>query len=53
MVRVGGGRCFTAVGLGQDLRAAAVSAYGAAEKIRFDGGWFRRDIGRKFFEARP
>jgi phosphoribosylamine--glycine ligase len=52
-VRTGGGRCFTAVGLGHDLGAAAENAYVAAEKVRFDGGWFRRDIGRKFFEARP
>jgi len=49
-VRTGGGRCFTAVGVGTDLRAASRNAYAAAEKVRFDGGWFRRDIGRKFFE---
>jgi phosphoribosylamine--glycine ligase len=49
-VRTGGGRCFTAVGVGADLRAASRNAYAAAEKVRFDGGWFRRDIGRKFFE---
>lgn len=53
LVRIGGGRCFTAVGLGDDLGAAAENAYKAAEKIRFDGGWFRRDIGRRFLEARP
>jgi len=53
MVRTGGGRCFTAVGLGVDLGAAAMNAYKAAENIRFDGGWFRRDIGSRFYEARP
>jgi phosphoribosylamine--glycine ligase len=53
VLRVGGGRCFTAVGLGDDRNAAAENAYKAARKIRFDGGWFRRDIGRKFMEARP
>jgi phosphoribosylamine--glycine ligase len=52
-VLTGGGRCFTAVGLGHDLGSAAANAYVAAEKVRFDGGWFRRDIGRKFLEARP
>ncbi len=52
-VRIGGGRCFTAVGLGDNLGAAAMNAYQAADKIRFEGGWFRRDIGRKFMEALP
>jgi phosphoribosylamine--glycine ligase len=52
-VRVGGGRCFTAVGLGDDLAAAAQNAYKAAEQIHFDGGWFRRDIGRRFIEVLP
>jgi phosphoribosylamine---glycine ligase len=49
-VRTGGGRCFTAVGVGADLRTASMNAYAAAEGVRFEGGWFRRDIGRKFFE---
>jgi len=53
VVRVGGGRCFTAVGLGDDLRAAAANAYKAAEQVRFDGAWFRRDIGRAFMEVLP
>jgi phosphoribosylamine--glycine ligase len=53
VIRVGGGRCFTAVGLGDGLGAAAEAAYKAAEKIRFDGAWFRRDIGRKFIEVLP
>jgi phosphoribosylamine---glycine ligase len=50
--RTGGGRCFTAVGLGTDLRAASGKAYQAAEKVRFDGGWYRGDIGRKFIEGK-
>jgi phosphoribosylamine-glycine ligase len=50
--RTGGGRCFTAVGLGADLRAASAKAYAAAEKVRFDGGWYRGDIGRKFIEEK-
>jgi phosphoribosylamine--glycine ligase len=49
VVRTGGGRCFTVVGLGADLSRASVNAYRAAERVRFDGGWFRRDIGEKFF----
>jgi phosphoribosylamine---glycine ligase len=51
-VRTGGGRCFTAVGVGGDLAAAAAHAYRAADTVRFDGGWFRRDIGRRFMERR-
>ncbi|MGO9307914.1 MAG: phosphoribosylamine--glycine ligase [Spirochaetia bacterium] len=47
-VRTGGGRCFTAVGIGRDLGEAAARAYAAAESVSFDGAWFRRDIGRKF-----
>jgi phosphoribosylamine--glycine ligase len=49
LVRTGGGRCFTVVGLGSELREASVNAYRAVERVRFDGGWYRRDIGRKFF----
>jgi phosphoribosylamine---glycine ligase len=50
--RTGGGRCFTAVGLGADLRAASVKAYRAAEKVKFDGGWHRNDIGCRFIEGK-
>jgi phosphoribosylamine--glycine ligase len=53
VIKVGGGRCFTAVGLGDDLGAAAENAYKAAEQVRFDGAWFRRDIGRGFMEVLP
>jgi phosphoribosylamine--glycine ligase len=48
--RTGGGRCFTAVGTGRDLTEASIRAYAAAETVRFDGAWFRRDIGRKFVQ---
>jgi phosphoribosylamine--glycine ligase len=48
ILRTGGGRCFTAVGTGADLRAAASRAYEAAGLVRFEGGWHRGDIGRKF-----
>ena len=43
-VVTGGGRCFSAVGLGSDLGAAAAHAYELAERIRFHGGWYRHDI---------
>jgi len=49
-VCTGGGRCFTAVGLGKDLASASDHAYRAAGKVCFDGAWYRRDIGRKFME---
>jgi phosphoribosylamine---glycine ligase len=51
-VRTGGGRCFTAVGTGSGLAAAADGAYETARTVRFDGAWFRNDIGRRFMEAR-
>ncbi len=47
-VRTGGGRCFTAVGLGRTLAEAGERAYAAAAGVTFDGAWYRRDIGRKF-----
>ena len=47
-VVTGGGRCFSAVGLGQDLAGAAAHAYELAERIRFEGAWYRRDIARAF-----
>jgi phosphoribosylamine--glycine ligase len=47
-VLTGGGRCFTAVGLGRTLSEAAGPAYAAAATVHFDGAWYRRDIGRKF-----
>ncbi len=51
-VRTGGGRCFTAMGVGSSLAVAAGRAYEAARRVRFEGAWFRNDIGRKFMEAR-
>jgi phosphoribosylamine--glycine ligase len=51
-VRTGGGRCFAAVGLGRDLPAASAHAYEVAAQVRFDGGWYRRDIGKRFMETR-
>lgn len=45
----GGGRCFTVVGLGTNLLNANVRAYEAAAKVVFEGAWYRKDIGRKYF----
>jgi len=41
----GGGRCFTAVGLGTDLAEARENGLAAVRSIRFEGAWFREDIG--------
>jgi phosphoribosylamine---glycine ligase len=51
-VLTGGGRCFTAVGTGAALAEAGGLAYQTAARVRFDGAWYRRDIGRRFMEAR-
>ena len=45
-----GGRCFSVVGLGQDIITANKNAYVAAEEIYFKDSFYRYDIGRKFFE---
>jgi phosphoribosylamine---glycine ligase len=52
-LRTGGGRCFTAVGMAGDLLAASAVAYEAAKRVRFEGAWFRSDIGRKFYGELP
>ncbi len=48
-ILTGGGRCFTVVGLGRDTITAAATAYQAVEEVKFQGAWYRRDIGKKFF----
>ncbi|WP_455381666.1 phosphoribosylamine--glycine ligase [Salinispira pacifica] len=48
-LRTGGGRCFTAVGIGSELLQARIEAYAAAQLVRFEGAWFRPDIGAKIF----
>jgi phosphoribosylamine--glycine ligase len=48
-ILTGGGRCFSAVGFGNNLLNASRKAYKAAESVEFDGAWFRSDIGKKFF----
>ncbi|HEX7111121.1 MAG TPA: phosphoribosylamine--glycine ligase [Mizugakiibacter sp.] len=49
-----GGRVLTVCALGDDLAAARTRAYAAAERIRFAGAFYRRDIGhRALLRARP
>jgi phosphoribosylamine--glycine ligase len=40
-----GGRVLGVTGLGADLKTAQKNAYNACEKIKFDGGFYRKDIG--------
>jgi phosphoribosylamine---glycine ligase len=49
VLRTGGGRCFTVVAVGDDYFSAHGTALEAARRVRFEGAWFRNDIGRKFF----
>jgi len=48
-ILTGGGRCFTVVGLGSDILSAANRAYNTVDSVRFDGAWYRTDIGKKFY----
>ncbi len=42
-----GGRVLNVVGLGNDMAQAVARAYGAVERIGFDGAHYRRDIGSR------
>jgi len=42
-----GGRVLTVVGRGQDFKAAIARAYAGVDRIKFEGAFSRRDIGRK------
>ncbi|MFP4496121.1 MAG: phosphoribosylamine--glycine ligase [Halochromatium sp.] len=42
-----GGRVLCVTALGADVGAAAANAYARAERIRFDGAFYRRDIGHR------
>jgi phosphoribosylamine--glycine ligase len=44
-----GGRVLAVTALGPDLKTAVGRAYEAAEKIRFDGAHYRRDIAHRAF----
>ncbi len=43
-----GGRCFTIVGHGETIRKANEEAYRYVNAFRFDGCWYREDIGNAF-----
>lgn len=43
----GGGRCFSVVGIGSDLASARQKSYDVIDRIKFDGAWYRSDIGMK------
>lgn len=45
-----GGRCFTVVGIGQNIIKANSNAYKGIERVDFKGAWNRNDIGNRFFE---
>ncbi len=49
VLRTNGGRCFTAVNYGSNTLRATVKAYEAAARIQFDGAWYRKDIGKKYY----
>ena len=42
-----GGRVLGVTALGSNLDAAVQRAYQAIGKIRFDGMWYRKDIGQR------
>lgn len=49
VVHTNGGRCFTAVGVGNELLEARRRAYDLAKSVVFPGSWFRPDIGGRIF----
>jgi phosphoribosylamine--glycine ligase len=48
-----GGRVISVTALSSDLASAQALANRAAEKIRFDGAFFRRDIGHRVLSTAP
>jgi len=46
-----GGRVLGVTAIGKDLSAARETAYAAVERIRFEGAFYRRDIGAKALGA--
>jgi len=47
-VFTGGGRCFTVVSVEALPQAAQQGALAGCAEVRFDGAWYRKDIGTKF-----
>ena len=50
LIYTNGGRCFTVVGLGDNIVKANTHAYDGIQRVSFPGAWNRKDIGNKFFE---
>lgn len=50
VLKTAGGRVLGVTALAADLEGALALAYQAAEKISFEGAFYRRDIGRKALE---
>ncbi len=48
-----GGRVLGVTALGSDVQAAVAEAYRAVDRIRWDGMFYRRDIGRRAIEGAP
>ena len=46
-----GGRVLGVTATGDSLKAAVDKAYGLAAHIRFEGAYYRSDIGRKALQA--
>ncbi len=45
-----GGRPVTVVGMGKNINIANKNAYAKIDKVKFEGSWYRQDIGERFLE---
>lgn len=45
-----GGRNITVVGLGKSIEEANKKAYRTISSIEIEGGWYREDIGTRYFQ---
>lgn len=48
-LKTNGGRCFTIVGRGKNIKSANEKVYRLIDTIQIEGSWYRKDIGYKFF----
>ncbi len=46
-----GGRAITVVGKAKSIEEANKAAYRTVKSIHIDGGWYRNDIGNRFFQS--
>jgi phosphoribosylamine---glycine ligase len=49
--KTAGGRVLGVMGMDTSLRAALAKAYKIVKRIRFDGAYFRRDIGHRVLDS--